>query len=46
MNGSVEGLAVRADGKILVSGYFGQFQGYTRTSLTTSDPDGSPGYRL
>ena len=41
MNGWVEGVAVQADGKILVAGNFGQCQGYARTSLARLNPDGS-----
>jgi uncharacterized delta-60 repeat protein len=41
VNGWVEGVAVQADGKILVAGNFGQCQGYARTSLARLNPDGS-----
>jgi uncharacterized delta-60 repeat protein len=41
VNGWVEGVAVQADGKILVAGNFGQCQGYARSSLARLNPDGS-----
>ena len=41
VDGWVEGVALQADGKILVAGNFGQCQGYARTSLARLNPDGS-----
>ena len=41
VDGWVEGVALQADGKILVAGYFGQCQGYARNSLARLNPDGS-----
>jgi len=41
VNGWVEGVALQADGKILVAGNFGQCQGYARHGLARLNPDGS-----
>jgi uncharacterized delta-60 repeat protein len=41
VNGWVKGVAIQADGKILVAGNFGQCQGYARSSLARLHPDGS-----
>jgi len=41
VDGTVRSVAIQADGKILLAGYFGQCQGYSRTSLARLNPDGS-----
>jgi len=40
-NSFVRSVAVQADGKILLAGYFGQCKGYSCTSLARLNPDGS-----
>ena len=40
-NGRVRSIAVQADGKILMAGFFGQIQSYARTSLARLNSDGS-----